>query len=415
VRWQARLSNLATTPTLDKVEISHAPVSFSSTGSATTNPIAPPAGTAITTWTSLTVSADLFAPGGAGSGTADVKVLDANTSEQLAAAALNLNGDTAVNLGLISPQAHPALRVAFGLASDGQATPVLTSFKLLYNSGAPVPPPPLPAPALTLSASAPTVVFGRQAALTGTLTRGGAPVPQQAVSLLSQEVGASAFAPLVSATTEAAGAYSSAVRPVKTTTYRASYAGMAAEPTVTVGVKHLVTLRVVRRGTRGTFTGMVGPRHPRRVVVNEKRASGRWVKFATLKTNSRSRYSTVKRLKRLAKYQFRARTAADTDHLAGVSKVALVDRQKASLTASVRARTVTLSGRVTPNHAGQPVVIKVKKGSSFVRFARMRLSRRSTFVLKRKLARGTYAFRADRPSDRDHFPAKSPVRIVAIR
>jgi hypothetical protein len=86
-----------------------------------------------------------------------------------------------------------------------------------------------------------------------------------------------------------------------------------------------------------------------------------------------------------------------------------------SLAASTKGRTVTLSGRVRPSHAGQPVIIKVKKGTSFVRFARLKLSRRSTFVLKRKLARGTYSFRADRPSDRDHFPAKSPVRTVTVR
>jgi predicted GH43/DUF377 family glycosyl hydrolase len=416
VRWQARLSSPATTPALDKVEISHAPVAFSAGGSATTNPIAPPAGSPPTSWMSLTVSADLFSPGGSGTGSANVKVLDATTNEQLAAAALNLNGDTTVNLGGISPQAHTALRLAFDLTSDGQATPVLTSFKLLYNSGSPPPPPPPPpAPVLTLTASTPAVVFGRPVTLTGTLTQGGAPMGGQAVSLLAQEIGASAFSPLASATTDAAGAYTSVVRPSKGTTYKASYAGVAGEPTVSVAVKHLVTLRVRRRGTRGTFTGAVGPRHPRRGVVIEKRSAGRWVKFTTLKTNSKSRYSTVKRLKRRAKYQFRARTAADADHLAGVSKVALVDAQKVSLSATVKGRTVTLTGRVTPSHPGQAVVIKVQKGGSFVRFAKLKLSRRSTFALKRKLARGTYSFRADRPGDRDHFPGKSPVRTVTVR
>jgi hypothetical protein len=81
----------------------------------------------------------------------------------------------------------------------------------------------------------------------------------------------------------------------------------------------------------------------------------------------------------------------------------------------VKSRTVTLSGRVTPSHPGQALIIKVKKGSSFVRFAKLKLSRRSTFVLKRKLAPGTYSFRADRPADRDHFPGKSPVRTVTVR
>jgi predicted GH43/DUF377 family glycosyl hydrolase len=415
VRWQARLSSPGTTPTLDKVEISHAPVSFSLSGSATTGSIAPPPGTAITTWTSLTVSAELFSPGGAGSGSANVRVLDAATNEQLATSALNLNGDTSVAVNGISPQAHPALRLAFDLSSNGQATPLVNSFKLVYNSGAPAPPPPPPAPVLTLTTATPVVVFGQAATLTGTLSQGGAPMPGQSVALLGQEIGASVFSPLASATTDGAGAYTSVVRPKKQTTYKASFAGVAAEPTVAVAVKHLVKLRVVRRGTRGTFTGSVGPRHPGRVVVIQKRASGRWVKFATLKTNSKSLFSTVKRLKRRAKYQFRARTAADADHLAGVSKVALVDAQKVSLSATVKGRTVTLSGRVTPSHPGQAVIIKVKKGSSFVRFAKLKLSRRSTFLLKRRLAKGTYTFRADRPADRDHFPGKSPVRTVTVR
>src|SRR5215203_2338890 len=102
VRWQARLSSPGTTPTLDRVEISHAPVSFSPSGSATTGSIAPPPGTAVTTWNTLTVSSELFSPSGAGSGTANVRVLDATTSEQLASSALNLNGDTNVALGGIA-------------------------------------------------------------------------------------------------------------------------------------------------------------------------------------------------------------------------------------------------------------------------------------------------------------------------
>jgi hypothetical protein len=343
-------------------------------------------------------------------------VLDASTSEQLATSALNLNGETNVAVNGISPQAHPALRLVFELSSNGQATPLVNSFKLVYNSGAPPPPPPPPpAPVLTVTTSTPVVVFGQSATLTGTLTQAGAPLAGQSVALLGQAVGASVFGPLASATTDGAGAYTSVVRPTKQTTYKASYAGVAVEPTVAVAVKHKVTLRVRRRGTRGTFTGSVGPRHPGRVVVIQKRAAGRWVKFATLKTNSRSLYSTVKRLKRRAKYQFRARTAADTEHLAGVSKVALVDAQKVSLSATVKGRTVTLTGRVTPSHPGQALIIKVQKGGSFVRFAKLRLSSRSTFVLKRRLARGTYAFRADRPGDRDHFPGKSPVRTVTVR
>ena len=254
VRWQARLSSPGTTPALDKVEISHAPVSFSSSGSATTAQIAPPPGTAVSTWTSLTVSAELFSPGGSGSGAANVRVLDAATNEQLVTSALNLNGDTSVAVSGISPQAHPALRLAFELSSNGQATPLVNAFKLVYNSGTPPSPPPPPAPVLTLTASVPVVVYGQPVTLSGTLTQGGAAMSAQSVALLGQDTGATAFSAVATAATDGAGAYTTVVRPKKQTTYKASYAG-AVEPTVGVAVKHLVRLRVRRRGTRGTFTG----------------------------------------------------------------------------------------------------------------------------------------------------------------
>ncbi len=62
VRWQARLSGRSGAPSLDKVEIAHAPVSFSPTGEATTTDITPPAGQAITRWGDLTASSDDVLP-----------------------------------------------------------------------------------------------------------------------------------------------------------------------------------------------------------------------------------------------------------------------------------------------------------------------------------------------------------------
>ena len=53
VRWQARLSGPDGSPALEKVEIMHAPVSFSPTGSAVSTSIGPSPGRAVTAWRSL--------------------------------------------------------------------------------------------------------------------------------------------------------------------------------------------------------------------------------------------------------------------------------------------------------------------------------------------------------------------------
>ena len=258
------------------------------------------------------------------------------------------------------------------------------------------------------------IVFGQAATLSGTLSQAGAPMAGQSVALLGQEASASAFSPLASATTDGAGAYTSVVRPAKLTTYKASYrCGRRAErfgggeaPGHIAGAQARYSRNL--HGERGPAA--FGPSHSHPEA--QQRALGE-VRDAQDQQQIQLQHSEAAQAPR--KYQFRARTAADADHLAGVSKVALVDAQRVTLSASVKGRTVTLSGRVAPSHPGQAVVIKVQKGGSFVRFAKLKLSRRSTFVLKRRLARGTYAFRADRPGDRDHFPGKSPVRTVSVR
>ena len=66
VRWQARLSTPGASPSLGTVQLTHAPVSFAPSGSATSGPIAAASGRAVTAWTSLVVNASLFSPGGAG-------------------------------------------------------------------------------------------------------------------------------------------------------------------------------------------------------------------------------------------------------------------------------------------------------------------------------------------------------------
>jgi hypothetical protein len=142
----------------------------------------------------------------------------------------------------------------------------------------------------------------------------------QAVALSSQPVGSATFAPLRSVTTGTGGAYSTVVKPPKRTAYRANFGAVTAAP-VSVAVKHLVTLSGRRRGGKAYLRGKIGPRHPRRLVVIQVRKGTRWVTWARVRTSRRSTFLVVKALKPGVRYRFRARVAADREHLAGLSRV----------------------------------------------------------------------------------------------
>ena len=416
VRWQARLSGPAGDPALDRVDVAHAPVSFNAAGSAVTTDITPPQGQSALAWGELSVAASIFSPGGGGSGSGTVTVQDAGSGAPLASQPLNTGGTTAISLAGVDPAAHPALRVAFALtSSDGSATPLVESLKVLYNALATVPPPPPPpAPALTLTATPAAIVFGQQATLSGQLTQGGAPLAGSAVSLLAQPAGAAVFSQLASATTDAAGAYAGTVAPASTTTYRASFPGVGGEPTAQVAVAHRVRLKVRRSGRRGRFTGSVGPVHAGRSVAIEQLKSGAWAQVATVKTTSTSTFVLARKLKACKRYRFRATTAADADHLAGASAAVRVAPHRLALKLSRSGRRVTFSGSVRPAHPGKTVVLRVKQGTRFARYATVKLSRRSTFKLARKLKPGSHSFRAELPRDRCHFPGRSSVRTIEV-
>ena len=319
VRWQARLSSPANSPTLDKVELTHAPVSFSSTGSASSTPITPTAGRVVTGWRSFTATMNVFAPGGGGSATATARLVDAATGAQVASVPLN-SGDTTLDLSGIPAAAHQSLRATFDLQSgDSQATPLIKSFKVLYQSGLSAPPPPQPL-ALTFAAAPATIVYGKSVVLSGIVTRGGAPLAGQAVTLAAQPIGAPGFTPVASATTDSAGHYALVVKPAKRTTYKATYGGVTPEPTATVLVKHKITLTARRKSGKIVLRGTVGPRHPRRLVIVQKRKGTRWVTIARVKTTRRSTFKVVRKAP-AKKTRFRARIKADREHLANISRV----------------------------------------------------------------------------------------------
>ena len=315
IRWQARLTTPSGNPVLDKVELTHAPVSFSPSGSAASTSIGPSAGLAVTAWKAFTANMKMFTPSGGGSGSATARLLDATTGQQVASAPLTA-GDTTIDLTGIPTASHQALVAAFDLQSaDGQATPRITSFKVLYDSGVAAP----AAPALTLGVAPGTIVFGKSALLSGVVTRGGAPVAGEAVTLAAQPVGSAVFVPFAPVLTDANGNFRIDVKPTKKTTYKAGYGGVSPEPTVTLLVKHKLTLKGRRARGKVYLTGTVGPRHVRRVVLIQKKKSSRWVTIARVKTSRRSTFKLVRKAQ-AKKAQFRAKIGADKEHLANTSR-----------------------------------------------------------------------------------------------
>src|SRR5207247_2980312 len=136
----------------------------------------------------------------------------------------------------------------------------VNSFKVLYTTAPAL-------PALTLAASPARIVYGAHVRLSGTLAQGSAPLGGQTVALSARGAGSQTFTPLPPATTDASGAFSVTLTPSKKTTYKASFAGVAVEPTVTVGVAWRITLRAARRGSRVSFSGKVAPRRRGKTVV----------------------------------------------------------------------------------------------------------------------------------------------------
>ena len=315
VRWQARLSTPGSSPSLDKVELTQAPVNFAASGSATSLPVTAAAGRMVTAWGSLVVNTSLFSPGGSGSGSATVRVLDASTGLTLVSAPLNTGGDTTVNLSAIPAATYQALRVELDLVSaDGHATPRVNSFKVLYTTQ--------PATiGLTLGAAPLKIVFGKRVTLSGALTQGAGGLAAQSVALSAQAAGAPGFAALPPATTDSVGAFASTVSPSKNTTYKATYSGASSEPTVSVSVAYLITLKVIRKSGKWSFRGKVAPNKRGRIVVIQVKTRSGWKRFAKVKLSKKSTFSVLRKLSPHKRYRFRATTARDAAHFAGVSRI----------------------------------------------------------------------------------------------
>jgi hypothetical protein len=78
--------------------------------------------------------------------------------------------------------------------------------------------------------------------------------------------------------------------------------------------------------------------------------------------------------------------------------------------------TVTVTGRVAPNHHGQGVYLQRLVNGAWKRVASTRLSRASTYALKVKPpSRGTFSYRVGKRADTDHASATSPTLRVTVR
>ena len=204
-------------------------------------------------------------------------------------------------------------------SGTGPCQVTLTGVKLVGAQFDLLPAPP-EHPTLSLAASPKAVTFGRATTLAGVLKLGSAPLAGQVVTLSGQPVGSPAFAPIPWATTDAAGRFRVTVKPAKRTTFKATFARVAADPTEVVRVRHLITLSATRGNGRMHFQGAVGPRHPGRVVSIQRKRAGRWVTVATVRTSRRSGFQGAVPAGPGSAH-FRARIGADREHLANVSRV----------------------------------------------------------------------------------------------
>jgi hypothetical protein len=108
-------------------------------------------------------------------------------------------------------------------------------------------------PAVTISLSRPTVAYGGSVTLSGKVSDDKA---GQSVQVMAEAYPATSFSPLGSpVTTTAGGQWSDVVKPTIQTSYEATWKN-ATSPTVTVKVRPLIALTLVRLAT-GTFSTKV--------------------------------------------------------------------------------------------------------------------------------------------------------------
>jgi len=137
---------------------------------------------------------------------------------------------------------------------------------------------------VTLGASTRQLVYGHSVMLSGTVSTSQS---GEAVIVLAERFGAASFNPIATVVTGAGGTWSYATRPTIRTSYEASWKS-APSAAVTVGVRPLVTFRVLK-GARFSTRVVAARSFARRIVKFERRSSfGQWVTVKRVRLNGHS-------------------------------------------------------------------------------------------------------------------------------
>ena len=178
---------------------------------------------------------------------------------------------------------------------------------------------------LTMSPSATTVKFGGSVTLSGKLA--GGKIDAKNVTVRQDPFPIDGFANAGSATTNATGDWSLAVKPTVNTRFQAR-SGKADSPAVDVMVRPAITLklsdRTPSRGQRVRFSGTLCPEHDGVAIALQRRTATGWRTVAkpVLKDVAGATCSSYgKRLRVRRDSAYRARFLGDTDHVAGSSRV----------------------------------------------------------------------------------------------
>jgi hypothetical protein len=185
---------------------------------------------------------------------------------------------------------------------------------------------------LTLTRSAATITYGGASTLTAKLTQstGGTAVGGAKVALQQRKKGTTTWAALSTLTTSSTGVAALAVKPVRSTEYRALYAGTTGRlsrtsATTAVLVAPRITsswsVTSIRLGSASYLRAAVSPTHAGQAVYVQRYSSGAWRTIATVTLSSTSAisYRYVPKVK--GTYSYRVYHPADSDHVAATGPV----------------------------------------------------------------------------------------------
>ncbi len=183
-------------------------------------------------------------------------------------------------------------------------------------------------PSFTIASSAPVIVNGQTASISGTLYAAGSTTttqPNTAVVLYARTL-AGGFKALQSGTTDASGKYSFTVMPSRNSIYHVETAGTPREKTANLylGVQDVVTIALSSStttvGGSVTITGTVTPEHSGHAIhLEAQNSSGDWVVLKTGYVNPSSHYSFTFTPGEMGTLQLRTRITGGPVNVGGAS------------------------------------------------------------------------------------------------